>query len=180
LQISNKILHNKNIRWVNGTLGCYNSHYNLLNLYKNNTDLQFLIVLEDDCLISKTDLNECLNYLNKHQDIDILRINPWSNNVNVFPYKINTITSYSKFKDANIKYIDGGAHCCLYLIKNIPKILNFLNSEYVFHIDAVFSTNKINSVFYKINNNIKYNSKSSIQFHSVNLFKNNLLLRLIK
>lgn len=163
LAICKFITQANNIKWINGTLGCYDSHYSILKNNVNNINFKFLVILEDDCTISKNDLNKCINFLEHNQHIDVLRINCWLSIPNN-PHKLDTINKYSRYYDGNNKkYFDGGTHCCIYLTKNIPNIINFLKRENVFQIDAVLSNKLINSVVYKIPNTIKYTSKSSIQ-----------------
>ena len=182
LNISKNLLKINNEKWLNGTLGCYDSHYSILqeNLY--NTNYKYLVVLEDDCTINTKDLNHCLNFLENNQSIDILRINCWLK-IPSNPWKVNKLNSISRYYDGNnFHYFDGGTHCCIYHIKNIPNIINFMNKENVFQIDALFSNNIINSVIYKINSKIKFFSKSSIQNFGVHkddkLYKRLLLKKL--
>jgi GR25 family glycosyltransferase involved in LPS biosynthesis len=163
LTISEYVKNSSNERWVNGTLGCYDSHYSILKENEHHNNCMFLVILEDDCIISKEDLNKCLEFLHKNPNIDILRINCWLD-IPTNPFKIDTINRHSRYYDGNsTKYFDGGTHCCIYHTKKIPHIINFLQKENVFQIDAVFSNKIINSVVYKIPKNIKYQSKSSIQ-----------------
>lgn len=176
LELSPKVKKSNNTRWINGTLGCYDSHYTILDRYKFNKDSEFLVILEDDCIIKKDMLNKAIDFINNRPDIDILRINPWKETP-TNPYKFTSPTYVSKFSTKNNKFkFDGGTHCCIYHIKNIPKVLNFLKEEYVFHIDAVFSTNKINSWTLKFPEEIKYFSISSIQGEELNKKLNNRLL----
>lgn len=152
------------INWINGTLGCYSSHYDIL---KDNldSDLEYLVVLEDDCTIKKKDLIYSLSYLKEHPDIDILRVNNWhSKNIHkTQPFKFDQINKHSKFAGKSDYYSDGGTHICIYKVSNIQNIINYLEEEYVYQIDAVFSTNKINSWCIRVPNEIKYFSISSIQ-----------------
>ena len=166
LTISNTLTTSNNIRWVNGTLGCYESHYTILKNHVNDNNA-FLVVLEDDCTIKTQDLNKCLNLLQNNQNIDILRINCWLP-IPYNPYLIERNNRHSKYFDGGErKYFDGGTHCCIYHIKNIPKVLKFMKNENVFQVDALFSNNVINSVIYKIPPKIKYFSQSSIQKDTV-------------
>lgn len=181
LEISPLVLNKTNKKWVNGTLGCYDSHYNILKNFKDNKEFKYLIVLEDDCTISEASIDHCLNFLKTKDYIDILRINCWKP-IPKNPFKFTQSTKNSKFKRDNLYYFDGGTHCCIYHVKNIKKVLNFLDNEYVFHIDAVFSTNVINSYVYKIAEKIKYKSFSSIQGpeNLTNNPTNGILLKLKK
>lgn len=168
LELSSYLNDLRNIKWINGTLGCYDSHYSILLDNLNNTEHDFLVVLEDDCTISTKSLNKCLNYLNNNKNIDILRINCWKD-IPENPFKINFTNPHSKYVNNQSIYYDGGTHCCIFLIKNIPKVISYMNNEFVYQIDAIYSTNKINSVIYKIDEEIKYKSVSSIQKQGLDL-----------
>lgn len=177
LNLGKNIINNTKKYWVDGTLGCYDSHYFLLKKYEKykKDDLEFLIILEDDCTILDTHIHESINFYKKNLSIDVLRINSWGK-IETKPHKFNKCTKYSKFSTGNNNYYyDGGTHCCIYYIKNISKVINFLNKEYVFNIDAVLSTNQINSWLYDVDYNIKYLSSSSIQKKHIK----NLILKLL-
>ena len=165
LTLGKSLATSNNLKWVNGTLGCYDSHYTILKNHLNDNNNSFLVILEDDCTIKTEDLNKCLNLLQNNKDIDILRINCWLS-IPTNPYIIETNNKHSKYfseKDNPTKYFDGGTHCCIYHIKNIPKVIKFMENENVFQIDALLSNNLIKSVVYKIPTKIKYFSQSSIQ-----------------
>ncbi|ADO67171.1 putative glycosyltransferase [Cafeteria roenbergensis virus] len=173
MNLSTLLSKSTKINWVNGTLGCYDSHYSILHKYQNNDENIFLVILEDDCIISKSTLNTALKFIYKNPSIDLLRINCWTPTTSN-PFNFSLPTKLSKFSSINNKYYyDGGTHCCIYNIKNIPKVINFLNKEFVFNFDAILSTNQINSWVLHLPGKIKYSSKSSIQQTTLN--KNKLL-----
>lgn len=168
LKLTNTMNDIKNIKWINGTLGCYDSHYTILNDHVEDKDNKFLVILEDDCIISSYNLNKCLQFLKENDTIDILRINCWKE-IPCNPYQFKYTNTHSKYKNDYSEYFDGGTHCCIFLTKNIKNVINFMNNEYVFQIDALYSTNKINSVVFNIKDEIKYKSMSSIQKKGLNL-----------
>lgn len=164
-------------RWVNGTLGCYSSHYEILKKYNNDDTYKYLVVLEDDCIIPEDYLKYCLHYIQDNPTIDVLRVNNWDKKLryNKEPFNFNFKNKYSRFSEKTKDYADGGTHICIYHINRIQNVLDYMHVEYVYHIDALFSTNNINSWCIRIPKNIKYNSVSSIQ-HSI-ISKNKKLLK---
>jgi GR25 family glycosyltransferase involved in LPS biosynthesis len=149
-----------------GTLGCYLSHYTLLN---NIADLPAnnILILEDDCdLSSGQSLDSLQNALRNHaipEDWDIIR-STWSSTPEIkkidycHPLSRNFKPSQTKkiIYDINQKYnnspssnpvihsLYGGTHFQLINIQSVPKIIEYLDSEVVLPIDALYSTNALN------------------------------------
>ena len=138
-----------------GIIGCYTSHLNVLKKYKN-CKYKYLCVLEDDVKFDEKTLkivNENIDFLNnKNFDWDILR-SVWNFEKIKKPFKLLNKKIY-KFNSPNYQgisainenknYFCGGTHFQIINIKNIKKIINYLNRENIFNIDGVYSTNKIN------------------------------------
>jgi len=164
--------------WINGTLGCYSSHYEILKKYNNNNKFKYLVVLEDDCIISEDNLKYCLHYLQDNPKIDVLRVNNWDKNFykKKEPFNFNFKNKYSRFAGKSKSYCDGGTHICIYHINRIQNVLDYMNIEYVYQIDALFSTNEINNWCIRVPQEIKYLSISSIQNNIVT--KNIKLLKI--
>jgi len=144
-----------------GNLGLYKGHIQILESKKNQEGT--LLILEDDVLITKAALKK-VNYIIKNTlsdlDWDVARaVFPgfWQNirkakmskglkKINDSVYKFKTSTGYSRFHDPDKgKMLSGGGHFVLINKKNIQKILNYMHDEYFYAIDAIYSTDQINS-----------------------------------
>ena len=146
-----------------GLFGCYLSHYNILKQYNIN---KHLCIMEDDILFDKTTI-EKIKILLKDKffknNWDIIRI-IWNTDIDTYNksigliYKINNIKIYKYLRtnksskhhpDVNSKKtvkndIWGGTHMYIVNYKNINKIISYLDNEYIFDIDGILSTNKLN------------------------------------
>lgn len=148
-----------------GTLGCYLSHYKLMQrILSMDIPMDFVIIIEDDCFLNTEALSavDC-TIKDLPEDWDILR-STWS-----APSKLHQITyshplsnSYeiSMQRDIfqNIKSIKlrhpsvcpiihtfcGGTHFQAINVKSIPKILEYLDSEVLIPIDSLYNTARLN------------------------------------
>ena len=162
--------------WMNlegyqlGTLGCYMSHYLLLKkIYSEHSDLKTALILEDDVKIHAKTI-ESVKWMMDHdlpEDWDIIR-STWSSSQHLSP--INYCHPLSNFFEPemlkrflprmmNIKYdcraccpvmntFYGGTHFQIINISSIPKIIEYLDSEALLPIDALYTTHAIN-VYHK-------------------------------
>ena len=154
-------LHNEiQIPRALGVIGCYLSHLNVLEKYRN-INSKYLCVLEDDVKFDDSSLklvNETIDFLNNQNiDWDILR-SVWNNTFKSLKKKEEIITisksNIYKFNSPNWQGISstnrlnnefcGGTHFQIINIKNIEKIINYLNRENIYNIDSIYSTNEIN------------------------------------
>lgn len=147
-----------------GLLGCYLSHYNVL-LENQNIATKHLLLLEDDLKFNSNTLQQLQNiitYLDNNYDWDIFRIirDKYDNEetqsfekhiINNIPiYKFGSCNRNSIFSSKNSNHIDGGTYFQVINTKNIPKIIQYLETDSIYNIDALYSTNKLN-VFYGFN-----------------------------
>ena len=147
-----------------GVVGCYLSHLSVLNTIKDYSE-NHICVLEDDLEIDDITLfhvNKVINYLNINYDWDMFRIirNKFDNNetkeftkhtISEIPiYKIETPHYQSIYNNKDNNSINGGTYFQIINRKNIPRIIDYLQKEDVYNIDAIYSTNKLN-VFYGFN-----------------------------
>jgi len=140
-----------------GVVGCYLSHINVLEKYKDINN-EYLCIMEDDIDFNKESLDKIHNniqFLNKtKKNWDILRtlwdripsefeglneIETYENKI----YKFNSPNYFSVYKTINCNRISGGCHFYIINMKHIEKILHFLHCEDIFNIDSVYSTNKL-------------------------------------
>ena len=175
------------IQYKLGTLGCYLSHRELLSninkIYKHKNSQQsfmnYILILEDDCYFdieTIKDLNETI--LELSGDWDIIR-STWT-----APSKIEKINYshplsfghgihmhkeiYAKIKKIStespsvcpiLHTFSGGTHFQAINVNSIPKILDYLESQPLLPIDALYTTDKLNV----------YNKKMKV---SHDIFKN--------
>ena len=144
-----------------GVVGCYLSHIKALINYKD-INSEYLCILEDDVEFDSKTLvkvnNIITNLNNKKKDWDILRaiwdripseyegLEKINNVVNNRLYKFtspNRLSIYSREEDDN-NAISGGCHFYIINKKNIEKIINYIDCEELYNIDAVYSTNMLN------------------------------------
>ncbi len=166
-----------------GTLGCYLSHYKLLESLAGETDKNILI-LEDDCFLNNgKSLKELQHALNNNlipDDWDMVR-SMWSstnelkkiNFCHPVSFSFSDCQSKNILYDINQKYISspqrnpvvhslyGGTHFQLIKSNSIPKILSYLDSECLLPIDALYTTTKLN-VYHSLFNVKSTNMRSDI------------------
>ena len=150
-----------------GVIGCYLSHYHILPKIYNFQD-DFVCVLEDDLKfndITLINVNKIITFLNKNCDWDMFRIirNKFDNDesqcftkyiVNNLPfYKIETPHYQSIYNNGKNNCINGGTYFQIINRKKIPKIIDYLEKEDIYNIDAIYSTNQLN-VFYGFNKDL--------------------------
>jgi GR25 family glycosyltransferase involved in LPS biosynthesis len=141
-----------------GVIGCYLSHLNVLKKYKNIKN-KYLCVLEDDVLFTNKSLkriNNVIEYLDSQKlDWDMLR-SLWTQAVpnegiceiilkDIELYKFNLPNIQSVYNKGNKCHtICGGTHFQIINMKNIEKIINYMEREYIYNIDSIYSTNELN------------------------------------
>jgi len=154
LKIYHPKLKNNYITEYLGEIGCYLSHFNLINSLEENTD--YTVIFEDDFYINKNDLHEeILNIINKiNIDFDILYL---SNNYNNHGEKyIDNI--YFPDKN-NVIY---GTQAYVIKNKNKSKIINNLlniNEPIDVKFKSLIDSHKINAliifpIIVYVNNNM--------------------------
>ena len=166
-------LHNDKTRSRGiGVIGCYLSHLSVLQTIRPYPQ-QHICILEDDLkfdLITLFNVNKIISFLDTNCEWDMFRIirNKFDNDetreftkhvVNDIPfYKIETPHYQSIYKNGKNNSINGGTYFQIINKKNIPKIIDYLEKEDVYNIDAIYSTNQLN-VFYGFNKdfNLKIN-----------------------
>ena len=156
-----------------GTIGCYLSHKNCIILSKS-FETPYTAICEDDIVINENTLNKLnsvLNYFNNNNiDWDMFRV-LWDciepnnsfchfveNIENIKMYKFNTLHWRSKFNinKEPTNSVCGGAHFYIINNKKIDKILEYLDSDFIFDLDAVISTSKLN-IYFCLNNDMDVN-----------------------
>jgi GR25 family glycosyltransferase involved in LPS biosynthesis len=148
-----------------GTLGCYLSHYTLLQkIYKENDHLEHVAIVEDDIKINDSNIPSIEHAIAEApKDWDIIR-SMWSSTSHLS--RINYCHPLSCYYEPeivkrflprimNIKYdcraccpvmntFYGGTHFQIIKVKSIPKILEYLDSDVLLPIDGLYSTHVIN------------------------------------
>jgi GR25 family glycosyltransferase involved in LPS biosynthesis len=156
-----------------GTLGCYLSHYKLLKSLSSQPNKNILI-LEDDCYLNNgKSLDELKDSFSNNlipDDWDIIR-SMWSSTDEIkkinfchpMSFSFSNNQSTNILYDVNQKYINspnrnpvihslyGGTHFQLIKSNSIPKILDYLDSECLLPIDALYTTTKLNVYHSKFN-----------------------------
>lgn len=161
-------LHNENtISRGIGVIGCYLSHLSVLQTICPCPQ-QHICILEDDLkfdLMTLFNVNRIISYLDENCEWDMFRIirNKFDNDetheftkhvVNNIPfYKIGTPHYQSIYKNKKNNSINGGTYFQIINTKNIPKIIDYLEKEDVYNVDAIYSTNQLN-VFYGFNKDL--------------------------
>ena len=139
-----------------GVIGCYYSHLNVLKKYRN-INKKYLCILEDDICIdalsikSINKLIEKINNENLEWDIirSLLHVTEFSNslleykNTRIFKFKAPNRQSIYNIDPEAHRYA-GGAHLQIINVKNIEKIIEYIESDYIYNIDSLYSTDKIN------------------------------------
>jgi len=173
----------KNCQWKKGTIGCFMSHYLILKeLEQIQNPKKYYLILEDDCIPSLNHILASLEFAEKFEDLDILRLNSFNNiikEISEFGWKINKNHVYFNNKDKESIKIDGGTHYVLIKHNKIKKILDFMESGIIFFIDGMYNTIKLNSYWLNFSYNIILPSVSSIKnidnYHGLFLIKNRKL-----
>lgn len=154
----------KNITWTKGSIGCFMSHYLILRkLLEIENPKKYYLILEDDCVPTKEHILASLEFAEKFNDLDLLRLNSFNSTIkeiSQFGWKVNV--NHTKFLEGTFKS-DGGTHYVLIKHDKIRKILDFMESEKIFIIDGMYNTTKLNSYWLNFGNKIIYNSFSSIK-----------------
>lgn len=147
-----------------GVVGCYLSHLSVLDTIIDYPE-DHICVLEDDLEIDHITLfhvKKVIDYLESNYDWDMFRIirNKFDNDeTKEFPkqvicdipiYKIDSPHYQSIYNNKKNNSINGGTYFQIINKKNIPKIIDYLQKEDVYNIDAIYSTNQLN-VFYGFN-----------------------------
>jgi len=168
-----------------GTLGCYLSHYKLLErIYSMKDFIKYAIIIEDDCYINEESIREVGFIADQIKEWDIIR-STWA--APKFHYKINYCHPLSNhFEPFMQKHIFnsirrirndypsvcpvvntfcGGTHFQAINVQSIPKILEYLDSEILIPIDSLYNTTKLD--IYNIKMNISHDmfEASSILTH---------------
>ncbi len=155
-----------------GAFGCYLSHYFLLHKIKKDHIGENILILEDDAQFDQNLISSCENVIKNELndaniDWDIIRV-VWK-----YPYpKMKQITpNLFKYKNTNKQSAFGkkfrndlhnGTTFQIINVRNIKKILNYLDSDKIYNIDGVYSTNKINAYVFKYPIKITANFTSDI------------------
>lgn len=137
-----------------GVLGCYLSHYELL---RSRLDCgHIFMVLEDDVHLASHLIPIIENHIGNYfatVDWDMIRViwnseyeskkqglQPVSDGI----FKFDNAHAESKFSVAGGHQIWGGSHFQLVNKRKAGKILSYMEEDYVYAIDSVYSTNRIN------------------------------------
>ena len=134
-----------------GTYGCYLSHYFLLKKYSYS--YPSIVVLEDDVKFNIRNLKKFFSIVSnlKCDDFDLCRPNfgglddkDFLSEIFTSCYQFNYPHKHSIFvENSSCHKFFGATHFVYY--HNINRVINFLDSERVFNIDGLLSTNAINS-----------------------------------
>ncbi len=140
---------NKNVvkRGV-GAFGCYMSHFKIHKIMEQENTGPYMI-LEDDVIIRQSTLDELYLLVNKlKDDWDMIR-STWNCTNELI--KIKGVNFESRFtKDSSIVHSEyGGTHFTLF--NNPKRIIDYLSSENLFSIDAVYYTDYLNVYRKKLN-----------------------------
>lgn len=183
---TNKLIKNLDIQIeykhpINSTIGCYNAHIkalkNAINKLENNSDIEYLIICEEDIII---------NYESKYYKNIEKNIKEYNKNSNYIlhlggfiTFTKNNIEIYNNF--INKYYNEGKVYLMTCYIVNLniaKKMLTILNksSNYI-HCDAIIansnikqrlvSGNIINQLYRKSNNTFINNYSST--YNSTNI-----------
>lgn len=144
-----------------GAFGCYMSHFKIHKIMEQENAGPYMI-LEDDVIITQSTLDELYLIVNKlKDDWDMIR-STWGCTDKLI--KIKGVNFESRFtKDSSIVHREyGGTHFTLF--NNPKRIIDYLSSENLFSIDAVYYTDHLNVYRKKLNVGI-YPFESSIPKH---------------
>lgn len=123
-----------------GAFGCYLSHLSIHESQLSNPEPY--IILEDDIKLTKETFSLYKDFISNkvYKDWDIIR-SIWYSNKEVV--KIKGVHRNSKFSEKHETHnLYGGSHFCVF--RNAKKIVNYLSSENVTEIDALYSTSLLN------------------------------------
>ena len=123
-----------------GVFGCYLSHLSIHESQLSNPEPY--IILEDDIKLTKKTFSLYNDFISNkaYKDWDIIR-SIWGPNQEVV--KIKGVHRDSKFSEKHETHdLYGGAHFGVF--RNAKKIVNYLSSENVTEIDALYSTSLLN------------------------------------
>jgi len=158
-----------------GVYGCYLSHYFLLqDIQRKFKKNELVLILEDDADFDQNLINNCEDLIKREfieQNInwDIIRViwgNPYDkmNKINDQLFTYTNCNSQSKFADENnSNNMHNGTTFQIINTKNIKRILNYLEKDYIYNIDGVYCTNKIDIFVYRYGNNITAEFSSDIR-----------------
>lgn len=129
---------------ITSFFGVYLSHYRIHLMMADNPERDY-VILEDDCVFERAKFDALL------AQIEDKRIPPDWDMIRDCWHSTRTIQSFdrshfmSKFAGLR-RYHDhyGGAHFSLFRAQSARKLVDFLDEEYLFIIDAVYSTHKMN------------------------------------
>lgn len=123
-----------------GIFGCYISQYQIHKNQVNNKEPY--MILEDDVEITEKTLSQLNDFIlnKKYKDWDIIR-SLWESTNEI--EKIHTVHKLSKFSNQHLtSEVYGGAHFGVF--RNAKKIINYMSSENLIGVDAVYSTSLLN------------------------------------
>ena len=173
-----------------GILGCYLSHFRVLEKYSDIKN-KYMCILEDDVEFDNHSLHlmhQTIKFFEKNNiEWDMLRaVNGFTKlkgpklfNDKIFKFcncNVQSRPTTKPYEMIEVKmkpspeknnFFCGGTHFQVINMKNVKRILDYLNNEPVYNIDSVYSTNKIN-VFavsgddYKIKLHEEYRNHSDI------------------
>jgi len=148
-----------------GTLGCYLSHYTLLQkIHEENDHLEHVAIVEDDVKINDSNIPHIEKAIAEApKDWDMIR-SMWSSTNHLSPinychplscYYEPEMTKRFLPRIMKIKYdcraccpvmntFYGGTHFQIIKVKSIPKILEYLDSDVLLPIDGLYTTHVIN------------------------------------
>ena len=144
-----------------GTYGCYLSHYFALKQYSSK--YSSVVILEDDVMFNIQNLKKFFRMTSDFNlnDLELCRprygqILKELNSVGSLGFSFNSVHRNSKYADdSNCHRMFYATHFVYY--HNINKVLDYLDDENVFNIDAIYCSNYINS--FLIDANIYQNRK---------------------
>ena len=167
-----------------GTLGCYLSHYTLLQkIHKENYDLDHVLIVEDDVKVNDANIPTIEETIDSApKDWDIIR-STWSStqHLSLITY-CHPLSSYYQPelvrsfipRMKTIKYdcrqccpvmntFYGGTHFQIIKVQSIPRILEYLDSDVLLPIDALYTTHALNVYQKKMGIDFGLFGASSIQ-----------------
>lgn len=124
-----------------GVFGVYISSLNIHESQLGNSEPY--IILEDDVEITTKTISQLDRFLSdtKYKDWDIIR-SMWESDSNIIK-KIEGVHRESKFSEQYDTHgLFGGAHFSVF--KNARKVVDYMSSENLIALDAVYSTNLLN------------------------------------
>lgn len=184
-----KSFYDRSVRWLKlyldsddpkynklslGTFGCYLSHYFALKQYSSK--YSSVVILEDDVMFNIQNLKKFFRMTSDFNlnDLELCRprygqILKELNSVGSLGFSFNSVHRNSKYADdSNCHRMFYATHFVYY--HNINKVLDYLDDENVFNIDAIYCSNYINSFLIdaKIHQNRKLFSSDIGSYQSVN------------